>query len=153
MGRAHERLAILYHLMGNTELRDAHADSLRLASEAVLEEARANPGPVQTGVRARAQAKLGIAYALLGEGFAALSAGFKAVSSLPVAVDAYEGANHLRDLAVALAILGDAELALENLEMALSVPSPVTRADLVLDPIFLSLRDHPRFQALLDSVQ
>jgi len=153
MGRAHERLAILYHLMGNKELRDAHADSLRLASEAVLEEARANPGPVQTGVRARAQAKLGIAYALLGEGFAALSAGFKAVSSLPVAVDAYEGASHLRDLAVALAILGDAELALENLEMALSVPSPVTRADLVLDPIFLSLRDHPRFQALLDSVQ
>ncbi len=151
--RSHERLAILYHFIGDTDLRDAHADSLRLASEAVLEAARANPGPVQTGVRARAQAKLGIAYALLGEGFSALSEGFTAVSNLPVSVDAYEGADHLRDLAVALAILGDADLALENLQMALSVPSTLTRADLLLDPIFRPLRDHPRFQELVATVQ
>jgi hypothetical protein len=68
-------------------------------------------------------------------------------------VDAYEGAYHLRDLAVALAILGDADLALENLEMALSVPSTLTRADLLLDPIFRPLRDHPRFQELVATVQ
>ncbi len=152
-GQNHERLAILYHLMGNTELRDAYADSLRLASEAVLAQARANPGPVQTGVIARANAKLGIAYALAGEGFSALSEGFKAVTSLPVTADAYEGANHLRDLAVSLVLLGELDMAVEQLEAALAVPSTLTRAELALDPIFRPLRDHPSFQALLTPIQ
>jgi len=152
-GRSHERLAILYHLMGNEELRNAHADSLRLASEAVLEEARAVPGPVQTGVIARARAKLGLAYALLGEGFPAVSEAFTAVNSLPISADAYEGANHLRDLATTLAILGEDEMAIEQLEAGLAVPSTLTRADLALDPIFRPLRDSPRFQALLEPVR
>lgn len=152
-GQNHERLAILYHLMGNEELRNAHADSLRLASEEILLQARANPGPVQTGVISRANAKLGIAYALAGEGFSALSEGFKAVTSLPVSADAYEGANHLRDLAVSLTILGEVEMAVEQLEAALAVPSTLTRAELALDPIFETLRGHPGFQALLGPVR
>jgi TolB-like protein/Flp pilus assembly protein TadD len=152
-GRSHERLAILYHLMGNEALRDAHADSLRAASQAVLDAAAATPGPDQTGVKARAHAKLGIAYALLGQGLAALTEGFTAVSSLSITADAYEGGNHLRDLALAMTILGETELALEQLETAFSVPSPLTRADLVLDPVFRTLRDHPRFQELLETVR
>jgi TolB-like protein/Flp pilus assembly protein TadD len=152
-GRSHERLAILYHLMGNEALRNAHADTLRMASEEVLQEARANPGPVQTGVISRARAKLGLAYALLGQGFPAVSEGFTAVNSLPISVDAYEGANHLRDLAVSLTILGDRDMAIDQLETALSVPSTLNRADLILDPVFQSLRDHPRFQALLETTR
>jgi tetratricopeptide (TPR) repeat protein len=152
-GRSHERLAILFHLMGNEALRNAHSDSLRMASEEVLQEARANPGPVQTGVISRARAKLGLAYALLGQGFPAVSEGFTAVNSLPISVDAYEGANHLRDLAVSLTILGDRDMAIDQLETALSVPSTLNRADLILDPVFLSLRDHPRFQALLEAAR
>lgn len=152
-GQNHERLAILYHLMGETALRDTHADSLRLASEAVLAEARANPGPVQTGVIARANAKLGIAYALIGEGFSALSEGFKAVTSLPITADAYEGANHMRDLAVSLVILGELDMAMEQVQAALAVPSTLTRAELALDPVFAPLRDHPGFQALVAPVQ
>ncbi len=152
-GRSYERTAILYHLMGNEALRNAYADSLRLASQAVLDAEAANPGPDQTGVKARAHAKLGIAYALLGENLSALTEGFTAVSSLPVTVDAYEGGNHLRDLAIAMTILGEADLALEQLEAALAVPSPLTRADLLLDPIFSSLRDHPVFQELVGSME
>jgi hypothetical protein len=139
--------------MGNEALRDAHADSLRAASQAVLDAAAATPGPDQTGVKARAHAKLGIAYALLGQGLAALTEGFTAVSSLSITADAYEGGNHLRDLALAMTILGETELALEQLETAFSVPSPLTRADLVLDPVFRTLRDHPRFQELLETVR
>ena len=152
-GRSHERLAILYHLMGNVELRNVHADSLRLASEEVLQQARANPGPVQTGVIARARAKLGLAYALLGEGFPAVSEGFTAVNSLPISSDAYEGANHLRDLAATLTILGEQDMAIEQLEAALAVPSTLTRADLSLDPIFRTLRENPRFRATLESAR
>lgn len=152
-GRSHERRAVIYHLMGNDALRDAHADSLRLASQAVLDAADANPGPDQTGVKARAHAKLGIANALLGRGLAALTEGFTAVSSLPVTVDAYEGGSHLRDLALAMTILGENDLALEQLEAALALPSPLTRVDLLLDPVFRPLRDEPRFQELLRSAQ
>ena len=152
-GRSHERLAILYSLMGNEELRNVYADSLRLASEEVLPKGRPTPGPVQTGVIARARAKLGLAYALLGEGFPALSEGFKAVNSLPISTDAYEGANHLRDLAASMTILGERDMAVDQLETALSIPSTLNRADLVLDPIFRSLRDHPRFQELLEAVR
>ncbi|MGW8268545.1 MAG: TPR end-of-group domain-containing protein, partial [Longimicrobiales bacterium] len=83
----------------------------------------------------------------------AVSEGFTAVSSLPISADAYEGANHLRDLAATLSILGDEEMAIEQLEAALAVPSTLTRADLTLDPIFRPLRDSPRFQALLAPVQ
>jgi hypothetical protein len=148
-GGSHERLAILYHLMGDQEMRDLHADSLRIVSEATLAAARANPGPVQTGVVARAHAKLGIAYALLGEGVNASMEGSSAVIHLPVFTDAYEGAEHVRDLAVIYALIGAPDLALEQLETALMVPSPVTRVELELDPLFDAVRELPGFQELV----
>jgi TolB-like protein/Tfp pilus assembly protein PilF len=153
LNRPHERMAILYYLMGNGEMSMAHADSLRISQEAVLEEARANPGPDQTVVKARAQAKLGIAYALLGEPFMAFKEASTAVSSLPITTDAYEGVDHLLDLAVTLILIGETELALDHLETLLSIPSTLTLADLTLDPIYRPLRDLPRFQQLLSSVQ
>jgi hypothetical protein len=44
-------------------------------------------------------------------------------------------------------------MAIDQLEVALSVPSTLNRADLILDPVFQSLRDHPRFQALLETTR
>ena len=151
--RSFERIALLYHLMGNEELRNANADSLRLSSLAILEEATGNPGPVQTGVIARARAKLGIAYALLGNSFEAFKESSTAVSTLPLTSDAYEGANHLRDLILTLTLIGEIDLAVQNLETALSVPSTLTMADIMLDPAFGPLKDNRRVQELLDSVQ
>jgi hypothetical protein len=150
-GGSFEWRALLYYLMGDQALRDQNADSLRIRSEEVLALARANPGPVQTGVIARAHAKLGIAYALLGEGIDAWVEGSSAVSLLPISADAYEGADHLRDLAVIYTLIGETDLAIQQLETALSVPSAVNRTDLSLDPVFEPLRDDPRFQRLLAS--
>lgn len=149
--RGHERVALLFHLMGEEELRDAHADSLRLSSLAILEDAEGNPGPVQTGVIARAHAKLGLAHALLGNAFEAFKQSSTAVSTLPISVDAYEGANHLRDHILTLTLIGEIDLAVQNLETALTVPSTLTLADLMLDPAFTPLKEHPGVQALLDS--
>jgi TolB-like protein/Tfp pilus assembly protein PilF len=146
----YERMAIVYHLQGDDERAAQFADSLRLANEAVLEAAEANPGPVQTGVIARAHAKLGLAHALLGEGIRAYFEGSSAVSQLPVSVDAYEGAEHLRDLALVYTLIGETDLAVQELEAALAVPSPVSAGELRLDPVFDPLRGDPRFQALLD---
>lgn len=151
--RSHERVALLYHLMGEEALRDAHADSLRISSQAILAEAERNPGPVQTGVIARARAKLGLSYALLGESFQAFKESSIAVSTLPITTDAYEGANHLRDLILTLTLIGEIELAVQNLETALGVPSTLTVADLALDPALAPLRGHPRAQELLESLQ
>ncbi|MBT8397688.1 MAG: hypothetical protein KJN92_12015, partial [Gemmatimonadetes bacterium] len=147
----HERRALLYHLLGEETLRDAHADSLRLASQAVLDAAAANPGPVQTGVIARAHAKLGIAYALLGESISAVAEGSTAVSSLSVQTDAYAGADHLRDLVLIYTLIGATDLAIQELETALAIPSPLSRVELLLDPLFEPLRSHPTFPQLVAS--
>ncbi len=153
LGKVHERLALLYHLLGEDDLRDAHADSLRMSSQAVLDAAAANPGPVQSGVTAQAHAKLGVAYALLGEGIRAVAEGSTAVSSLSIHDDAYAGADHLGDLVLIYTLIGATDLAIQELRTALSIPSPLTRVELTLDPIFEPLREHPSFSELLASVQ
>ena len=149
LGAAYERPALLYHLLGEEALRDAYADSLRMNSQAVLDAAATNPGPVQTGVLARAHAKLGVAYALLGESISAVAEGSTAVSSLSIHDDAYAGAEHLRDLVLIYTIIGATDLAVQELQTALSIPSPLARVDLMLDPLFEPLRAHPAFPGLL----
>jgi hypothetical protein len=153
MGTAHERQALLYHLLGEEDLRDAYADSLRMDSQEVLDAAAATLGAVQTGVIARAHAKLGIAYALLGESIKAATEGATAVSSLSIHDDAYAGADHLRDLVLIYTLIGATDLAVQELQTALSIPSPLTRVELTLDPLFESLRGHPSFPELLALVQ
>ena len=153
LGTAHERQALLYHLLGEDALRDAYADSLRMSSQEVLDAVGTTPGPVQTGVIARAHAKLGLAYALLGESIAAAAEGSKATSILSIHDDAYLGADHLRDLVLIYTLIGATDLAVQELETALSIPSPLTRVELMLDPIFEPLRGHPSFPELLASIQ
>lgn len=153
LGRGQERLALVYHLLGEDDLRDLHADSLRMSSQAVLDAAAANPGPVQSGVIAQAHAKLGVAYALLGESISAVVEGSTAVSSLSIHDDAYAGADHLRDLVLIYTLIGATDLAVQELQTALSIPSPLTRVELMLDPIFEPLRGHPSFPGLLASIQ
>ncbi len=152
-GRNFERLALLYSLMGQEELQTAYADSLRQSSQAVLDEAGRNRGAVQSGVIARAHAKLGVAYALLGDEVNAWVEGSSAVNLLPVSTDAYEGADLLVDLTVIYTLIGETELAIQELETVLSIPSPLNRADLLLDPLFDPIREQPAFAELLASVQ
>jgi hypothetical protein len=152
-GSTHERLALLYGLLGDQERRDAHADSLRVRSQAILDAVAANPGPMQTGVVARAHAKLGLAYALLGESISAVAEGSTAASSLSVQDDAYAGAEHLRDLVLIYILIGATDLAAQELQTALSIPSPLSRVELTLDPVFEPLRGHPMYRELLASAQ
>jgi TolB-like protein/Tfp pilus assembly protein PilF len=150
---AHERLALLYHVMGEEELSDLHADSLRLGSQEVLDAVSTTPGPVQSGVLARAHAKLGLAYALLGEEINAVAEGSTAVASLSIHDDAYAGADHLRDLVLIYTLIGATDLAVQELRTALSIPSPLSSVELELDPMFEPLRSHPAFPELLSLAQ
>ncbi len=153
LGVAYERQALLYHLLGEETLRDAYADSLRMESQAALEAAATTLGPVQSGYIARAHAKLGVAYALLGESISAVAEGSTAVFSLSVQVDAYAGADHLRDLILIYTLIGATDLAIQELQTALAIPSPLTRVELLLDPLFEPLRSHPAFPQLVASVE
>jgi hypothetical protein len=157
--RSHESLALAYHLLGDEEMTALYADSLRMAMEAVLDAAGRTIGPVQSNVVAQAHAKLGIAHALLGNWAAAVREGTRATSMVPVGaegysgtvhlIDAFSGTVHLQDLAVTYALIGEQEGAIDQLEVAVTVPSLVTASELRLNPLYDTLRDNPRFQTLL----
>jgi TolB-like protein/Tfp pilus assembly protein PilF len=90
------------------------------------------------------------AYAGLGRSREAETAAERAVEILPLSKDAYVGAFPLWGLAVVHANGGDHAKASALLETLLSEPSPVSVPLLELDARFDPLRDHPRFQELLE---
>jgi hypothetical protein len=69
---------------------------------------------------------------------------------LPESKDAFEGPQITEALAQIYAIFGDAGSAVPILDGLLQRPSQVTVAVLKLNPIWDSIRNDPRFQALID---
>ena len=69
---------------------------------------------------------------------------------LPVEKDAYTGPEILMASAQICAEVGEREKALDQLETLLSIPSLLSVPLLKLEPRWDPLRDHPRFQALLE---
>jgi serine/threonine-protein kinase len=51
------------------------------------------------------------------------------------------------------AIVGEYDAAIDQLELLLSIPSPLSVQLLRVDPLWDPLRDHPRFQKLLEDYQ
>ncbi len=93
---------------------------------------------------------LGLALALGGEKHAAILEGQRAVDLMPVSKDAVDGIFRVINLARIYTIVGETEAALDLIEQALSIPSVLSVGLLHLDPVWDPLRDHPRFQALLE---
>ncbi len=136
--------AEIYGLLGDEELRRAYYDSSRVVVEARLQRFPDD---------ARLHSALGIALAGLGRRADALSEGERAVALVPVAEDAWHGVYRVEDLAVIHTMLGDADAAIELLEYLLSIPGTLTVPFLMIDYRFNSLRDNPRFQALLEEYE
>jgi serine/threonine protein kinase/tetratricopeptide (TPR) repeat protein len=93
---------------------------------------------------------LGWVYAHLGRKEDAIRAGKRAVELLPISKDAYDAPLYMHDLAQIYTIVGEYDAAVDQLEILLSVPSYVSVHSLRLDPVWDPLRDHPRFQLLLE---
>ena len=90
------------------------------------------------------------AYASLGRKQDAIELAHKAVEELPRTKDAYSGTTLLRDLCIVNIMAGEEDAAIDILDTLLSIPSGMTVPFLKIHAGFKSLRDHPRFQALLE---
>ena len=130
-----------HRLMGEPEL--AHA-SFDLARATLEEELDAHPDDH------RFHSALGYAYAGLGRKDDAIREGRRGVDLFPVSKDALVGARRVQDLAVIYTWVGEYDAALDEIEYLLSIPAWFSVHDLRLDPEFDPLRDHPRYQPLLE---
>jgi serine/threonine protein kinase/tetratricopeptide (TPR) repeat protein len=102
---------------------------------------------------AEALCTLGMIDAALGRKEDALREGRRAVELLPITKDAFTGAGLLSDLAVIYAWVGEKDLAINQLEEVLRIPSnyrDVSYGQLRLSPVWDSLRGDPRFEKLLE---
>ena len=126
--------------MGQPEAAQAAYDSARVIIEPWLRE---NPDD------ARAHGALGIALAGLGRYTEAVREGRKAVELVPLSKDAFNAKEHLRELARIYAMVGEYDAAIDELELLLSLPGPLSVARLRIDPTWDPLRGQPRFQALV----
>lgn len=132
---------MVYRLMGEEERATAAFDSARVLLEREVKE---RPDDF------RIRGPLGMAYAGLGRKDEAIREGLKGVEMLPTSADALVGPDRLIDLAAIYTMVGEYEAALDQIEHLLSVPCRFSVQLLRLDPQWGPLRDHPRFQRLLE---
>jgi serine/threonine protein kinase/tetratricopeptide (TPR) repeat protein len=93
---------------------------------------------------------LGLVYAGLGNKAEALRYGKKATELHPIHSDPWgSGEDILLQMAQINILVGEYEKAIEQIETLLSIPSPVTKWRLKLDPIYDPIRDHPGFKKLV----
>jgi serine/threonine-protein kinase len=98
---------------------------------------------------ARYHSALGIAYAGLGRKEEAIREGLKAVELLPVSKDAVYGVGHLQDLAIIYTMVGEYNLAINQWDQLLSLPSWITPVWLDWDIRLAPLKSHPGYKELL----
>jgi len=133
--------AQIYGLLGNHQLEEDYYESASSSLEKKVEERPQD---------ARLHSALGIAYAGLGRKQDALREGRLAVELLPVTKEAWRGTYRVEELARIYVMVGEYDLAIEQLEYLLSIPGELSIPLLRLDPAWEPLRDHPRFNRLLE---
>ena len=96
-------------------------------------------------------ASSGVAHAALGERERAIEAGQRAMELLPVSKDARYGLVCEVDMARIFTMLGEHDLALNQLDRLLTIPSWVSVPWIEVNPLWEPLRDHPRYAGMLES--
>ena len=136
------RSALVYAYMGNQDLSEKYYEETRRILENKIQS---DPND------ARFHSSLGIAYAGLSQKQDAIREGKLAVKLLPISQEAWRGLNRIEDLARIYTMVGEYDLAIEQLEYLLSIPGEISIPLLRLDPVWDPLHNHPRFQKLLES--
>ena len=135
-------IALIYFLSGNKSYSKIYADSAITILREKLEE---KPNDE------RYYATLGKCYAFIGDNKEAISCGEKAIALKPVKLDAWQGIVKEQDLMEIYIFTKNYDIALEKIELLLSTPSELSLGELMIDPIFDSLRSLVHFQKIIDS--
>jgi serine/threonine-protein kinase len=138
-------LAETYYLLGDSVLSHAYYDTARLYIEALNARGSAIGGFLPPS--------LGLVYSRLGEKERAIEEARRDTARMSVSDDAYLGTEPLVDLAKTYVRVGELDKALDLIDTLLSIPSGVFVAELKLNPQYDPLRDHPRFQALIEKYE
>ena len=93
---------------------------------------------------------LGTALAYMGRKDEAIRAGQRGVSMQPLSSDARDGAYWQHQLARIYILVGEPDKALDQLEPLLRIPYYLSPGWLRIDPTFDPIRNHPRFQRLVE---
>jgi serine/threonine-protein kinase len=136
------RCALIYEYMNKKELAKKYYEDARSILESKIQE---HPED------ARFHSPLGIAYGGLGRKEDAIREGKLAVELLPVSKEAMVGSYRVADLARIYVMVGEFDVAIDQLEFLLSIPSALSIPLLRLDPAWDSLRDHRRFTKLIEA--
>jgi TolB-like protein/Flp pilus assembly protein TadD len=126
---------------------EAPASRAYFDSAAAVLESRARARPDDPAIRS----ELALAYAGLGRRELAMREGRRAVELRPPSKDTWFGVDMVRNLAVVYAMLGEADSAVKQLRLLLSVPSWISVPGLRADPTWDPIRRDPGFQGLLRS--
>jgi serine/threonine-protein kinase len=144
-------LALLTRWAGREAESKVWADSLRRAADRKIAALESGADPFVQ--RAEDYAFRGVAHALSGRPSEAIRDGHRALELLPISRDAVDATRMQRDAANAFILAGDRDAAFRVLDALASIPSPLTSARLRLNPVYDSLRDDPRYAALLRKLE
>jgi TolB-like protein/Tfp pilus assembly protein PilF len=122
----------------------ATAQAAFLAARAELEHTvSAQPG------YAPALCVLGLIDAALGRKDEAIREGRRAVELLPTTKDSIDGAELVKYLGVIYALVGEKDLAIQQIGATLQIPSTLSYGNLKLHPYWDALRGDPRFEKIV----
>jgi len=136
-----QRYALIYRCMNKNKLAEKYYDEARSILESKIQERPEDE---------RFHSSLGIAYAGLGRKEDAIREGKLGVEQLPVTKEAMRGLYRVEDLARIYVMVGEFDAAIDHIEYLLSIPGYISIPLLRLDPTWNPLRDHPRFQKLIE---
>ncbi len=131
----------IYRLKDQPEIAVPYFDSAR-----VILESRVASSPNEP----RFHGELAECYAFLDRKEEAIAAALRAVELLPVSTDALDGPDYVSDLAIVYTLVGEYDLALDQLEYLSTFPNDISVAWLTLAPEFEDLRQQPRFSEVLE---
>jgi len=135
---------VTYHLMKNEQMALIYYDSARVILEEMVSE---------TPNSAQCLSSLAIGYAGLGYKGKAIRTAKQAIEIVPVSVDALDGTDHIRNMAIVYATIGEYDLAIAQLDYLLQIPSRYSIKWVKLAPEFNPLRDRPRFKGLIEKYE
>ena len=133
--------AEIYDKQNKIELARVYYDSARIHLE---EQIAINPEDE------RYYSTLGIVYAGLGRKKEAIERGLTAISLMPLKKDFYRAIFRLEDMARIYTMVGEYDLALEQIDQLLSIPSLMSVNLLKNDPVWESLWDLTEFKKLIE---